>query len=122
MRKYRTHTNEKVAIIEWMKAFDLSDLHDALEEVARKVTTPVPLLVINHSNEFDPPSDELLQIVKIFDKFKNHFTVKVAFIVSKDSHYGLGRILNIFLHRIDVFFVPFRDIWEAWQWLLETPE
>ena len=89
MQKYQTQTTENLAVLEWIKAFELSDVHDALVEVSRKVTARVPLLVIDQSTEFDPSSEDLQQIVKIFDKFKGHFTDKVAFVVSKDVHYGV---------------------------------
>lgn len=76
-----------------MKAFELSDVYDAPEEVSRKITAKVPLLFIDHSTEFDVSLDEFPKIVNLFEKYKIHFTDKVAWVVTKDVHDGLGHML-----------------------------
>lgn len=121
MQKYLTQTSEELAVIQWMTAFGLSDVYDALEEVSRKVTNPVPLLLIDHSTEFDPSLDELERMVSLFEKYKKRFTNRVAYVVSKDVHYGLGHMLHILFSVTGIVFVPFRDLGDAREWLNEIP-
>jgi len=63
------------------------------------VAISLPLLVIDHATEFDHSFDELQRIVTVFDKSKGHFSEKLAFVVSKDVHYGLGHMLHFFSQR-----------------------
>lgn len=121
MQKYIIQTIENLAVLQWMTAFDLSDVQDALENLSRTVTTPVPLLVIDRDTEFEASLDELQKMVDLFGRYKEHFTDRVAYVVSKDVHYGLGHMLHVLFSKIGVDFVPFRDIWEAREWVSEKP-
>lgn len=105
MKKYQLHTNKNLAVIQWNEAFEYTDVYDALEEVTRTVTGPVPLLVIDHSTEFDASSYELQEMVNVFERYKKHFINRVAYVVSKDVHYGLGHIARVFFSLIEVDFV-----------------
>ena len=120
MKKYQVLTNKNLAVLQCLKAFKLSDVYDALEELSRKVTAPVPLLVVDHSSEFEASLDELQQIVNLFERYKKHFTNRVAYVVSKDVQYGLGHMAHVLCSKIGVDCFPFWDIWEARDWLSES--
>jgi len=121
MQKYQNHTNKNLAVIQWNKAFKYTDVYDALEELTRKVMAPVSPLVIDHSTEFDASSYELQEMVNLFERYKKHFINRVAYVVSKDVHYGLGHMARVFFSLIEVDFVPFQNMGEAREWLSETP-
>ena len=121
MQKYQLQTTKTLAILQWNDAFEYSDVYDALEELARMVTDPVPLLVIDNSTEFDASSDELHQMIYLLERYKEHFTNRVAYVVSKDVYYGFGHMAHIFSLQIGVDLVPFRGMSEARGWLSELP-
>lgn len=121
MQKYIIHTSEKIAVIQWTVAIELSDVNDALEELAQTVKNPVPLLLITHSDEFEASWHGLNEMVNLFGKYRKHLTDKVAYVVPRNVHPGLRHIAHILFSGIGVDFVPFRDVKEAREWLGEIP-
>lgn len=119
MKKYHFHTNKKLAVIQWNEVFEYADMADALEEVSERLTNPVPLLLIDHSTEFNPSSNELETIVSLFEKYQLHFKRRVALVVSKDVHYGLGHMAHVFFSLIGIDFLPFWNMGAAREWLSE---
>lgn len=121
MKKYVIQTSKKVTILQWMEAFELSDVQDALEELSETDTTPVTLLIIANCIDFDAPLNELHRMVDLFERYKKYFSNRIAYVVSKDEPYHMGRTVRAGFWDAGIDFIPFRDVKEAREWINESP-
>ncbi|NOZ22212.1 MAG: hypothetical protein GXP25_14125 [Planctomycetes bacterium] len=109
-----------LAIIEWIDAFGLDNLEAALNQVTH---TPgfhngMPLLIVEPGTGLGPSPKSLESSAAVFGDFASHFGNKIAMTVSRDVHFGLGRMLEAYCELHGIAFRPFRDAQTARQWLL----
>ena len=108
----------KIAEIEWLDSPDLEDLKAALQAATDRLGDPIiPLMLIDFSTDYDPPTYVLKEVAQVLASYIPVFGRKIALVVKKDVHYGLGRMLNVFCETQGFELLPFRNIEKARKWL-----
>jgi len=70
--------------------------------------------------DYVPSITELRTIAFEFIRLRAAYRCGVAFVVSNDTHYGLGRLLSALVDRAGLRIGVFRDVPEAEEWLKEN--
>lgn len=80
------------------------------------------VLVDGRQSEANPSADDMQQMVRLAASMGARLGPRVALVVTRDLHFGLGRMLGAFGERHGLRFETFRDLEEARAWLIEIPE
>ena len=75
------------------------------------------LLIIDPVSEYDPSREELQQFINLIKLLLETTFSRIALVVSKIVHYGLGRITEGFTEVEKGQFCVFKDEQEARDWL-----
>ena len=75
------------------------------------------ILVIDHASAFDPSEDEVREIAKFWGGLFRDVPTRIALVVAKDLHYGIGRMIEVLAHPTEFRFRVFRDEVEGRAWL-----
>lgn len=70
--------------------------------------------------DYVPSITELRSIAFEFVRLRAAYRCGVAFVVSNDRHYGLGRLLSALVEKAGLRISVFRDVAEAEQWLKDN--
>ncbi len=106
-------------------SFSLRDLNIAFSKIRSEFdgSTPVKILVVDHGSEFEPSRKEVQELAKGLGAIFRDFPVRIAVLVEKELHYGLGRMASVYAAQHDVSFDVFRHSLDAMQWLSkDAPE
>ena len=77
------------------------------------------LIIIDPSSDYSPSRDELQQFMNLIRFLLENAFPRIALVVSKDFHYGLGRMTEVFSEVENGQFRVFNDEQEARAWLAE---
>ena len=75
------------------------------------------ILVRDPGSSFEPDQNGVRSFLAIWNKIFGHMRVRIALVVARDLHYGLGRQAEVFAEHWPLEFAVFRDENEATQWL-----
>jgi hypothetical protein len=100
-------------------SFSVGDIHAAFSKIQAEFdgSAPLQILVVDHGSEFEPSREEAQELASGWGAIFRDTPVRIALLVDKDIHYGLGRMVSVFAEQHDLLFDVFRHSLDALQWL-----
>jgi len=105
-------------------SFDVGDVHLAFSKIRSEFdgSTPLQILIVDRGSEFEPSREDVQELVRGWGAIFRGVPVRIALLVEKDLHYGLGRMASVYAEQHDLPFDVFRHSLDALQWLAQdTP-
>ncbi len=106
--------------------FNLEDIHATFSEirVAHSAASPLRILVEDSGSDFEPNTPGVKAMVAGWARVFEGVSVRIALLVRRDLHFGLGRQATVFAEQSQLKFDVFRERSEALAWLagLETSD
>jgi hypothetical protein len=100
-------------------SFRVGDVLAAFAKIRSEFSSSVPLqiLILDHGSEFEPNREEVQEMTQGWGEIFRGVPVRIALLVEKDIHYGLGRMASVYAEQHDLPFDVFRHSLDAMQWL-----
>ncbi len=100
-------------------SFSVGDIHAAFSKIRSEFdgSTPLRILIVDHGSEFEPSREEVQKLARGWGAIFRDVPVRIALLVDKDIHYGLGRMASVYAGQHDLPFDVFRHSLDALQWL-----
>ncbi len=100
-------------------SFTVQDVHAAFSKIRSEFdgSTPLQILIVDHGSEFEPSREEVQELARGWGAIFHDVPVRIALLVDKDIHYGLGRMASVYAEQHDLPFDVFRHSLDALQWL-----
>jgi hypothetical protein len=100
-------------------SFRVGDVITAFAKIRSEFSSSVPLqiLILDHGSEFEPNREEVQEMTQGWGEIFRGVPVRIALLVEKDIHYGLGRMASVYAEQHDLPFDVFRHSLDAMQWL-----
>jgi len=97
----------------------LVHVHAAFSKIRSEFdgSTPIQILIVDHGSEFEPSREEVQDLARGWGAIFRDVPVRIALLVDKDIHYGLGRMISVYAGQHDLPFDVFRHSLDALQWL-----
>ena len=106
-------------------SFGVDTVRSTFSEIRAEIepSARVRILILDRGSEFDPTQEELRRLVHIWSELFRGLSIRIALLVEKELHYGLGRIASVYAEGQDLPFRVFRRRSVALEWLApEEPE
>ena len=100
-------------------SFSVGHVHAAFSKIRSEFdgSTPLQILIVDHGSEFEPSREEVQDLARGWGSIFRDVPVRIALLVDKDIHYGLGRMASVYAEQHDLPFDVFRHSLDALQWL-----
>jgi 3'-phosphoadenosine 5'-phosphosulfate sulfotransferase (PAPS reductase)/FAD synthetase len=100
-------------------SFSVVHVHAAFSKIRSEFdgSTPIQILIVDHGSEFEPSREEVQDLARGWGAIFRDVPVRIALLVDKDIHYGLGRMVSVYAGQHDLPFDVFRHSLDALQWL-----
>ncbi len=100
-------------------SFSIGHVHAAFSKIRSEFdgSTPLQILIVDHGSEFEPSQEEVQELVKGWGVIFHNVPVRIALLVERELHYGLGRMASVYAEQHDLPFDVFRHSLDALQWL-----
>ena len=119
---YRIEREGRILALHIDGEFDMDDARSARQEIAdRSAEEEIPasgVLIVDSSSSFNPSNEELREVVDLMKHLSDNVAERIALVVGRDLHYGLGRIVQAHLGDTHAFHT-FRSVSDAKAWLGE---
>ena len=104
-------------------SFDVGNIHATFSEIRSEFdgSTPLQILIVDHGSEFEPNREEVQELARGWGAIFQDVPVRIALLVDKDIHYGLGRMISVYAKQHDLPFDVFRHSLDAMHWLSQGP-
>ncbi len=106
--------------------FDLDQIESAFSEICASSQLPRPLriLIDDSGSSFAPDTPTLKAMIDLWSDLSEATPLRIALLVTRPLHYGLGRMLDTFAEGRTLSFSVFSDRGDAVLWLRksETPK
>ena len=104
-------------------SFSVSHVHAAFAKIRSEFdgSTPLQILIVDHGSEFEPSREEVQELARGWGAIFRDVPVRIALLVDRDIHYGLGRMASVYAEQHDLPFDVFRHSLDALQWLSQVP-
>jgi hypothetical protein len=79
----------------------------------------VRILIVDQASDFDPTHEEVQEFVDLWGALFGDVSARIALVVKRELHYGLGRMAAVYAERHELPFRVFRRRAEAVEWLFE---
>jgi hypothetical protein len=115
-----THSIEKeFAMVIAEGSFSVGDILAAFSKIQSEFdgSAPLQILIVDHGSEFEPSREEAAELASGWGAIFRDIPVRIALLVGKDIHYGLGRMVSVYAEQHDLLFNVFRHSLDALQWL-----
>ncbi len=100
-------------------SFSVVHVHAAFSKIRSEFdgSTPIQILIVDHGSEFEPSREEVQDLARGWGAIFRDVPVRIALLVDKDIHYGLGKMASVYAGQHDLPFDVFRHSLDALQWL-----
>ncbi len=100
-------------------SFSVSHVHAVFSKIRSEFdgSTPLQILIVDHGSEFEPSREEVQELARGWGAIFLDVPVRIALLVDKDLHYGLGRMASVYAEQHELPFDVFRHSLDAMQWL-----
>jgi hypothetical protein len=100
-------------------SFSVVHVHAAFSKIRSEFdgSTPMKILIVDNGSEFEPSREEVQDLARGWGAIFRDVPVRIALLVEKDIHYGLGRMVSVYAGQHDLPFDVFRHSLDALQWL-----
>ena len=104
-------------------SFSVVHVHTAFSKIRSEFdgSTPIQILIVDHGSEFEPSREEVQELARGWGAIFRDVSVRIALLVDKDIHYGLGRMVSVYAKQHDLPFDVFRHSLDAMHWLSQDP-
>jgi hypothetical protein len=104
--------------------FGIAEVHRTFSEIRSGCHNDAPLriLIVDHGSQFEPSREEILELTQEWSSLFRNIPVRIALLVERDIHYGLGRMLSVYAEQHDLPFNVFRHSLDAMRWLADSEE
>jgi hypothetical protein len=99
--------------------FSVGDVHAAFTKIRSEFGgfRPLQILIVDHGSAFEPNREEVQELARGWGEIFRDVPVRIALLVEKDIHYGLGRMASVYAAQHNLPFDVFRHSLDAMQWL-----
>ena len=100
-------------------SFRVGDVLATFSKIRSEFSSSVPLqiLIVDNGSEFEPNREEVQELARGWGEIFRGIPVRIALLVEKDIHYGLGRMASVYAEQHHLPFDVFRHSLDAMQWL-----
>ena len=100
-------------------SFSVADVHASFARIRSELeeSAPLQILIVDHGSEFEPNREEVQELTRGWGDIFRDVPVRIALLVEKDIHYGLGRMASVYAKQHALPFDVFRHSLDAMQWL-----
>ena len=100
-------------------SFSVADVHASFARIRSEFegSVPIQILIVDHGSEFEPNREEVQELARGWGEIFRGVPVRIALLVEKDIHYGLGRMVSVYAEQHGFPFDVFRHSLDAMQWL-----
>jgi hypothetical protein len=100
-------------------SFSVGDILAAFSKIQSEFdgSAPLQILIVDHGSEFEPSREEARELASGWGAIFRDIPVRIALLIGKDIHYGLGRMISVYAGQHDLPFDVFRHSLDALQWL-----
>ncbi|MBW2493284.1 MAG: hypothetical protein JRE43_00915 [Deltaproteobacteria bacterium] len=100
-------------------SFSVADVHGSFARIRSEFegSVPIQILIVDHGSEFEPNREEVQELARGWGEIFRGVPVRIALLVEKNIHYGLGRMVSVYARQHDLPFDVFRHSLDAMQWL-----
>jgi len=100
-------------------SFSVADVHAAFAKIHSEFdgSAPLQILIVDHGSEFEPTREEVQELARGWGVIFRDTPTRIALLVDKDIHYGLGKMASVYAGQHDLPFDVFRHSLDALQWL-----
>jgi len=104
-------------------SFGVGQVYSVFSEIRSEFdgSTPLQILIVDHGSEFEPSREDVQELVQGWGEIFRNVPVRIALLVEKDLHYGLGRMTAVYAEQHGLPFDVFRHSLDALQWLSKAP-
>ena len=104
-------------------SFSVADVHAAFSNIQSEFdgSAPLQILIVDHGSEFEPSREEVQDLARGWGAIFRDVPVRIALLVDKELHYGLGRMVSVYAKQHDLPFDVFRHSLDAMHWLSQGP-
>ena len=101
--------------------FDVEEIWSIFSEIrsGHDPGRPLRILIVDPGSEFNPSAADVKRVVGLWSGLFEGVPTRVALVVARDLHYGLGRMIAVFAEGIHLPFGLFREEEAARAWLAE---
>jgi hypothetical protein len=102
-------------------SFDVEHVLSTFSRIRSECDTasPVRILIVDRGSAFDPTPDEIQEFVGYWSALFRDAHARIALVVEKEVHFGLGRMAAVYADSHALPFRVFRSRSDADRWLLE---
>jgi hypothetical protein len=100
-------------------SFSVGDILAAFSKIESEFdgSAPLQILIVDHGSEFEPSREQAQELAGGWGAIFRDIPVRIALLVGKDIHYGLGRMVSVYAEQHDLLFNVFRHSLDALRWL-----
>ena len=100
-------------------SFEVGDVLAAFSKIRSEFDSSLPLqiLIVDQASDFEPKREEVQELARGWSEIFRGVPVRIALLVEKDIHYGLGRMASVYAEQHNLPFDVFRHSLDAMQWL-----
>ncbi len=100
-------------------SFSVDHVHAAFSKIQSEFdgSAPLQILIVDHGSEFEPSREEIQELARGWGAIFRDVPVRIALLVDKDIHYGLGKMASVYAGQHGLPFDVFRHSLDALQWL-----
>jgi len=118
---YSVEDNRALVVAEGDFTFD--DIQAAFSDVRSECadSETFRILIVDHASAFDPSEDEVRELAKFWGRLFRGVPTRIALVVARELHYGIGRMIEVYARPTDFRFRVFREEDEGRAWLDAAP-
>ena len=117
-----TYSSEKeLTTVNGEGSFDVGQIRSTFSRIRSECdpSSRFRILIVDSGSEFNPTQEEILEFVDVWSALFRGFSIRIALLVEKDLHYGLGRVAEVYAENRTLPFRVFRHRSDAVQWVAE---
>jgi hypothetical protein len=102
-------------------SFGVGEIRETFSKIRSQfeLASRVRILIVDHASDFDPTHAEVQEFVDLWGALFKDVSARIALVVERELHYGLGRMATVYAERHELPFRVFRRKPEAIEWLFE---
>jgi len=101
--------------------FDVEEIWSIFSEIrsGHEPGRPLRILIVDPGSDFNPSAVDVRRLVGLWSGLFEGVPTRLALVVARDLHYGLGRMISAFAEDVHLPFGVFREEQPARVWLAE---
>lgn len=120
---YTIRRESEMVVLDCTKEFEYIDSIDVLTKLQKnsKYPSATNLLILDQGSLMNPTMEETRNLATIFTALLESPFLRIALVVSKMVHFGIGRMTEVLADPVKGRFKVFRSEQQAREWLTDAP-